>query len=124
MRKTMDFYSDNGEELKELRLFNTFRIGYRWADLVSGDILDIYLNDNYVGPMLVGAVATGHLGDMLEKHVALNSLSLGSRSQDHSTLVGKLWTELQDVYKAQLPSNEPTVVIYLINTGPALACNA
>lgn len=115
MRRVMEFYNGNDDKdmLDGLRVFNTFRVGSKWANTRPGELLDVYVNDVFKVTTVVAQVEVGTLSEMLQLHCGVNYTRNFGKT-DMATMAGSLWTELQDIYGI-LMRNTPVTVIYLIN---------
>ncbi len=113
----MEFRGSSEESLRGL--FNTFRMGDKWADLEPGDTVDLVLTkypDNAEHelnprPAVVGAVCRGPLHDMLAMHSGLNHGCSQSQPADRRI---ELWRILRDMYGIEnVKDGDACVVVYL-----------
>ena len=99
-------------------LFNTFRIGMKWADAKPLEELDLVVTskDNpedrrtLAGMVVVMSVHHGTLGDMLDLHVGLNHGCVQPMFADRKT---ELHGVLERVYGRRLGLGEKCVVLYI-----------
>lgn len=100
-------------------LFNTFRMGSRWANLEEGEpvlcMVDAVEGEHYVPlprPATVQRVASGSLSEMLQLHTGLNHAGLqGLHSSDQRDMLKAI---LEKCYGETFDGQEDCTVIYLI----------
>ncbi len=119
--RDMGFVADDSDAMDvELSgLFNTFRIGDRWADVAYTEELYLWAYTiegpmELKGPAIVLKTITGRLGEMLDLHVGLNHGCKGTSHEDRKI---ELRTVLEDAYSRKLGDDEHCVVLYMWREG-------
>ncbi len=119
--RVMEFVG-KGVEANMEGLFNTFRIGNKWADVQPMEILDINVRDSmddeprrpdsnadHAVPIVM-SVHVGELGDMLQMHVGLNHGVRGQAMPEDKRL--ELRRILRKAYGRVLDESK-CVVVYI-----------
>ena len=115
-QRVMEFVGESDEDLGlDARLFNTFRVGKKWADIEEGDLISMLLVDGdrreWVGDAVVLAMDEGNLDNMLDKHAGMNhaTRSLRYAASQRTALA----LALTRAYGRRLTSDDVGVVVYL-----------
>ena len=111
-------FADQTNILNSLEgLFNTFRIGMKWADARPLEVLDlVVIGDGdedrltLAGQSIVMSSHHGTLGEMLDMHVGLNHGCVQPMPADRKIELHKI---LERVYGRRLSLNEKCVVLYI-----------
>lgn len=113
--REIEFVGGDVEEQVTCGLFNTFRIGDKWADLEKLEELDLTVVDGddrwTLGRTVVLATDRGDLGDMLDKHVGLNHGVRHIPGAADQRL--RLRNILEATYGRRLGDGEKCVVVYM-----------
>ena len=108
-----------GSHEKLSGLFNTFRMGKKWADATPFEYLDLVVMETkdkdakrhtLTGDTVVLAVHQGQLGDMIELHAGLNHGCSQAMPADRKA---ELLSIMREVYGNGVELHHPCTVVYV-----------